>query len=64
MTPGEDDSEVVPPFNAFSGSGNVSVMSWFLLFYWKCLSKVDTGILAWIIMNKGHFGNDHFVHYS
>ena len=25
LTPGEDVSDVVPPFNAYSGSGNVSV---------------------------------------
>lgn len=25
LTPGEDDPDVVPPFNAYSGSGNVTV---------------------------------------
>ena len=25
LAPGEDDANVVPPFNAYSGSGNVSV---------------------------------------
>lgn len=25
LTPGEDDPDVAPPFNAYSGSGNVTV---------------------------------------